>query len=83
MKTIILFTFCAIFTTFLGKGEPNNPIFHEGEVSNTIFEEVVYPDSVVHWFLDLKEGTKYCWHHMEYENLSIVRKKLDTLAYRP
>jgi hypothetical protein len=83
MKIVTISLFCIIFGVSLDNGEPNNPIFYDGEVTNTIFEEVIYPDSVVHWFLDLKEGHKYCWHHMEYENLSIVQKTLDTLATRP
>jgi|TARA_R100000781_G_C3972797_1_gene90749 hypothetical protein len=83
MKTIVISAFCIFFSGILRNDVPNNPIFYEGEVTNTIFEEVTAQDSVVHWFLDLKEGQKYCWHHMEYENLRIVHKKLDTLAFRP
>lgn len=83
MKIITISLFCIIFGEILGKGEIVSPIFEKGEVTNTIFQEIVSSDGVEHWFLDLKEGTKYCWYHMDYENLKIVSKKLDTLAHRP
>ena len=83
MKFVTISLFCIIFGGILGKGEPVNPIFHEGEVANTIFQEIISEDGLEHWFLDLNEGTKYCWYHMEYENLKIVPKKLDTLTNRP
>ena len=83
MKIVTISLFCIFFSGFLGNGTPVNPIFHAGEVSDTIFEEIEDQDSVVHWFLDLQEGDKYCWYHMEYENLKIMPKKLDTTAYKP
>ena len=55
----------------------NNPIFHEGEVSDEIFIKLKTKDDQLHWFLDLDLGEKYCWAHQRYEILSKVKKKLD------
>lgn len=84
MKFLELILIWGILTQFLNKSTSYSPIvIEEGEVAKSVFKEIIASDSTMHWFLDLKEGSKYCWYHGEYENLKIVRKSVDSLAYKP
>tara|TARA_R100000152_G_C6774241_1_gene201918 strand:+ start:252 stop:497 length:246 start_codon:yes stop_codon:yes gene_type:complete len=78
MEKLVILLFLTLLALNIGEESGvNHPIFHEGEVTDSIFIRLKTADDQLHWFLDLELGEKYCWAHQRYEILSKVKKKLD------
>ena len=82
MDKLLIILFLAISTNKIGENNSlNDPIFHDGEVSDSIFIKVKTIDDQMHWFINMDLGEKYCWNHLRYEILSKQKKKLDNSTH--